>query len=223
MLTQRALYFPVVASLGDELEAARPRLPIGSSAKDQRIAWRSWAQWRCICFVNCWHRSPVESAAMWKIYAGRDQGIAIKSTFQSLANAFRPAAEDDRGQLVQAGLVEYIDPDTEEAIPRQLDGNKEVLRKRSWYSYEEELRLIFTIPQNMDYLEDCPSPRMAGVWMHCDLHRLIERVVVAAQAPPYLEPAIREVLTLFKFPPELVTSSRLNENVGQPDGHSDSQ
>src|SRR2546429_8668857 len=86
MLANGALYFPVVASLGDELEAARPRLPIGSTAKDQRIAWRSWAQWRCICFVNCWHRSPVESAAMWKIYSARNQSIAIKSTFQSLAN-----------------------------------------------------------------------------------------------------------------------------------------
>lgn len=222
MLAFQALYFPVVALLGDELEAARPRLPAGSTDMDQRQALISWAQWRCICFVNCWHCSADESAAMWKIYAGRNQGVAIKSTFQSLASSFPQAAEEDRGQLVRAGLVNYVNPGSEEPMPRRLDGNEEVLRKRSWYSYEEELRLIFTVPENMDNLHDYrPSPRTPGIWVGCDLHRLIEGVVTAPQAPPYLELAVREVLRRFEFEPELVTSSRMNEGVLPPDSRLD--
>jgi len=116
-LAHRALYFPVVDRLGDELEAARPRLPAGSSNVDEQIAYRSWAHLRCIRFANCWHCSTVESAALWKIYAGLNQGIAIKSTFQSLKSAFRAAEDDYAGQLVRAGLVEYMDPDAEEATP----------------------------------------------------------------------------------------------------------
>jgi hypothetical protein len=30
--------------------------------------------------ISCWHLNPTESDAMWALYAGRDAGIAIKST-----------------------------------------------------------------------------------------------------------------------------------------------
>src|ERR1700730_13156047 len=30
--------------------------------------------------ISCWHQNPTESDAMWALYAGRDAGIAIKST-----------------------------------------------------------------------------------------------------------------------------------------------
>lgn len=212
MLVHQALFFPVVASLGDELEAARPKLPAGSTETERRQASFSWKQWRCICFANCWHCSEAESAAMWEIYAGRNQGIAVKSTFQSLASAFPAAAEDDKGQLIKVGLVEYIDPDLEQAMPSRLDGDIEVLRKRNWFSYEQELRLIFTIPNNMvDPWEDGAPFRTAGIWVPCDLRRLIEGVLIAPKAPPYLESAVREVLKLFEFQPELVKPSRLSE------------
>jgi hypothetical protein len=218
MLQHKALYFPVVAALGDELEAARPRLPEGSSADDQHKRWRSWNLWRCISFASCWHCASTESAAMWEIYAGRNQGIAIRSTLDGLSSAFPPAESDDIGQLVKGGFVEYMDPDFEEALPPRLS-EKEVLRKRKWYSYEHEFRALCLRSGN--WIEP-PGPfepgayKTAGVWVHCDLNRIIEAVIVSSKACPYLEPAVREVLKRFGFNPELVSPSRLNEAVIPP-------
>lgn len=39
---------------------------------------RMFAYERCTYFLNCWHLSAHESAAMWKLYAGVDAGIALK-------------------------------------------------------------------------------------------------------------------------------------------------
>ena len=41
--------------------------------------------------INCWHESDHESAAMWKLYAKDDNGIAIKTDFDSLAKILHPA------------------------------------------------------------------------------------------------------------------------------------
>lgn len=99
-------------------------------------------------------------------------------------------------------------------MPRRIDGKKEVLRKRSWYSYEKELRLIFTVSkEKVDRPDDWPKRSADGFLVRCDLRKLIEQVVVSPKAPPYLESAVRELLKLFKFEPELVRSSRMNEPV----------
>ncbi len=42
-------------------------------------------------FGNCWHMSAHESAAMWNIYAQRQAGIAIQSTFARLRESFTKA------------------------------------------------------------------------------------------------------------------------------------
>jgi hypothetical protein len=218
MLAHRALYFPVVASLGveDQLEAVRPNLPAESTDIERCQGWCSYLECRCTYFVNCWHCSPTESASMWKIYGGRNQGIAIKSTFQLLSSAFPSAAQEDTGQLVRPGLVEYMDPDKEEAMPRQLDLDAQVLRKRDWYSDEKELRLIFSIPNNMVPGKDGPSPKHPGIWISCDLQKAVQGIVVAPQSPPYLESAVREVIKRFNFDPALIRPSRLNETFLPP-------
>ena len=219
MLQHRALYFPVIASFPDALEAARPKLPGGTAAIDQHIAWRSWNMWRCITFASCWHLASVESAALWEIYAGRNQGIAIKSSIDALSSAFPVAGKDDSGQLVKAGIVEYIDPDLEEPLPSQLGPDKEVLRKRNWYAYEKELRVYYTLSENWIEPSNDFEPgryKMPGIWLYCDLSRLIGSVMVSPSAPSYMESAIREVLKRFDFDPELVQPSRLSELVTMP-------
>ena len=60
----------------------------------------------------------------------------------------------------------------------------------------------------------------AGLWLDCELHKLIEAVVVAPEAPQYVEPAVREILTRFGFDPKLVVASKVNETVVPPDPES---
>ena len=88
MLQNQALYFSVVAKLGDDMEAASPRLPSGADPFQQQSVFGLWSLCRCITFASCWHLAEDESAAMWSIYSGRDQGIAVQSTLKALSIAF---------------------------------------------------------------------------------------------------------------------------------------
>src|SRR5258705_2583306 len=61
-------------------------------------------------FVNCWHVNPFESAAMWKIYCGNGDGVAILSTFERLKNSFvvnefTPPRKDNKNFQMEIGEI----------------------------------------------------------------------------------------------------------------------
>jgi len=179
MLANGALYFSVIGAFDDQLEVALPELPKGTNQKDILLRWRSWTMNRCIYFANCWHSASDESATMWKIYASRHEGIAIRSSLKSLSNSFRAAEDDDKGQLVKAGLVEYIDPDLQAPMPRSIEGDKDVLLKRRWYAVENELRAWFIEPDNWNESSAAFEPgtyKAGGMWIDCKLRTLIEEL-----------------------------------------------
>jgi hypothetical protein len=220
MLQNDALFFSVVAMLGDDLEAAPPTLPKSDDAFQKRKACSIWSLNRCINFASCWHRSDDESAAMWMIYAGGDQGIAIQSTLDGLRRAFPPATEEDANKILKIGLVDYIDPSAEVPLPRIGNTYQSVLLKRMWYASEREMRIICSPPDNWiepSSLHESGGFKKAGVWVHCGLRELIQAVIVAPKAPSYLEPAVREIFRRFGFNPAIVKASRLNEAVVWPD------
>jgi hypothetical protein len=108
LLESRALHFARVDVLEDEFEGSLsipmsvlPR--IGIDQHGQQVEIGPWsesfdAQMRaaretlrhCI-WVNCWNRSETESAALWDLYARRDQGIAVRTTFGRLVSSFGDA------------------------------------------------------------------------------------------------------------------------------------
>jgi hypothetical protein len=73
--------------------------------------------------VNCWHMSEHESAAMWSLYVGLGQGVAIRSTIDRLLRAIPVGDADATGRdenglakavTVEFGTVTYIDYHTDE-------------------------------------------------------------------------------------------------------------
>ena len=65
-------------------------------------------------FVNCWHSSSYESAIMWEHHAGKECGVAIKSTVGRL----RRSLIIDVMRPIQIKDVVYIDYDTDDPEPR---------------------------------------------------------------------------------------------------------
>lgn len=196
LLQNGALYFPVVAELGDDLEGTPPRVPSGN-ALQELSAFSAWSVNRCITFASCWHLGEDESAAMWAIYAGRQQGIAIQSTLDALKKAFPPAAREDLRETLKIGLVEYIDPDLEVTPPHITNLYADVLRKRHWYAYEKEVRVICSPPDNWVgpvSVNEQGRFRRSGVLVRCNLRELIQQVVVAPHAPPYFRPDRKSVV-----------------------------
>ncbi len=221
MLEHRALYFPVIAELNDGLEAVPLKLPHGSTEQDRWQQWHFWMLWRSTFFASCWHCAADESASMWGIYGGSNQGLAIRSTFQNLSDAFPPAGEDEPpANLIKGGLVEYVGPDSTEPMFRQGNGYPHVFRKRSWFVYEQELRV--TIERAGNFIEpkgnfDEGYYERKGTWVRCDLGKLIQGVVVAPKSPKFYKSAVQEVLKRFDIDPELVKESRLNDTFVPPD------
>ena len=90
---------------------------------------------RLSTYVNCWHASSGESMAMWKIYGGRNQGVAVKTTAANLKRALQP----DRRNIGMA-YVRY-----EDYAVRRFGENSDAQRavsKQSAYAFEQEVRVI---------------------------------------------------------------------------------
>ncbi len=156
---------------------------------------------------------------MWAVYTGRDQGIAVKSTLDALSGAFPLADDEGPANLLNAGLVDYIPPEREEAAPKRFDDYTDVLRKRSWYKYEQEVRAFCINARNWIDPSKAFEPgtyKTAGFWVRCNLKKLIQAVVVAPTSPSYMHSALREVLNRFGFDPALVVPSSMKATVLSP-------
>ena len=116
-------------------------------------------------FVSCWHANDTESDAMWKIY-GRENGIAIRTTFGRLKESFGGASEP-----IYIGEVEYV---SEGHVGNRVIWVHALFRKRSPFSHENELRAICIDANRAD---------QPGIKIPIDLCALIETVIIS----PYSE------------------------------------
>ena len=220
MLNHNALYFSVLAALKDELEGALPRLPPNATVLEREYPWKVWRYNRAAIFVNCWHQSDHEDAAMWALYG--NQGVAIRTTFALLSQAVhqRPwVGPPITDQTVVGGLVTYADPDETSPAGDSWDSVNEALRKRWWYKYEQEFRLIYhlqsnSVPSGSSF--QGPTPKQQGVWVSCDLSKAILAIVLAPFSPPFLEDAVKAVSRKFGLDPPIVKRSRIEEGAPTP-------
>src|ERR1022692_4031575 len=81
-----------ISLAGDQLKHVISRHPIvplgeGRRPKPENAMQRSERinkLWRQRTFVSCWNASDHESHALWRIYCGSPDGVAIQTTFSRL-------------------------------------------------------------------------------------------------------------------------------------------
>jgi hypothetical protein len=131
-----------------------------------------------LLYVNCWTEGPHESHAMWALYTGSIDGVAIRTTVGRFKKALAPA----KGE-VYLGRVEYVDHDalTEPILERNLLAPW--TRKRSVLASEREVRAL---AMRGEY---APAISLA-----VDLSALIEAIVVHPRAQPWFRKAIETLL-----------------------------
>ncbi|MEQ8576548.1 MAG: hypothetical protein RIB63_20970, partial [Fulvivirga sp.] len=83
-------------------------------------------------YVSCWSGEDEESYALWKIYLNGQDGVSIKTDFQSLQKAFK----ENKGTY-EIGKVEYTDQ-----LGKSLNPNL-TFKKRKYYQYENEIRIAY--------------------------------------------------------------------------------
>jgi hypothetical protein len=163
----------------------------------------------CQSFVSCWHASEHESAALWKIYAGAEGALAIRSTIGALQVAF-PSTSEFRDDLIVSQdirRIQYIDYRT--AHPYLNDPAGPLCYKRQAYSFEREIRVIRQeLPSgpspragqpNGRAIQMGPPPKETGREIAVNLEHLIEAIYIAPNSPDWLLPAVRETIKAFGF------------------------
>ncbi len=141
-------------------------------------------------FVSCWHENPVESEAMWRLYAAAfPNALAIRTTYDRL---YRSLGKDPD---IAIGRVKYID------MRREFAGvNDAFWRKRVSFQHETEVRAMIRDHRATE----------AGKLVPCDLTTLIEAVFVSPEAPAWFSSVVNDVTT--KYGLELkVTPSSLSD------------
>ena len=139
MLVTGSLYF----TRGDMFDGPYEGMPpdeymevvrrCGSNAGSVQQQTRMFHYYRADFFINCWHMSPHESAGMWKLYAGVDAGIAIKSTYSRLVHAFK-----DTPERVYLGLTSY----DHEHVFGSTNSFKFSSYKRQAFGHDREVRAM---------------------------------------------------------------------------------
>ncbi len=186
LLNSSALYFTVANKFEDRWEGT---IPITNKASlDPRII-SFYEQHRATNAVNCWHQRERESATMWKSYTSGNEGIAIRSTLGRLKTCFRATEgtiTSDAAVLV--GQVKYLDYDRE-----TLDvsnGFIPLLRKRSFFSDEKEVRAVIGSPLLSNFF----LQGLHGVRVPVDLDALIAEVFIDPVASDWFVDLVRTIV-----------------------------
>jgi hypothetical protein len=148
---------------------------------------------RSVFFVNCWHASEHESAAMWKLYLKSDEGVAVQSTVRALKRSLRKYSEYE----VNIGKVRYIDPSSE-AIP-EFDLMQLTQFKRKSFEHEKELRVsIWTGQAGKNTWQKNKYENEAGIYVPIDVGSLIKRVFVSPTAEKWFTQLVRSLCKRYK-------------------------
>ena len=222
LLDTRRLFFARADTFEDAFEgsysrfnvAARPEVyktaPAEMVAGLERVN-RETRRW---VFVNCWNMSEGESAALWGLYVPPTGGVAIRSTFRRLTEAFGPMdplPEKDPTPRAYVGKVQYADYE-HDWIP---EGNlfHPFVHKRQSFDFEHEVRgVIQRIPTRGDEIDFTQEPPM-GLNVAIDLGRLVEAIHISPTAPSWFADLVASVVRRYDCDAELVRSSLADDPV----------
>lgn len=135
-------------------------MPETAMQRAQRII----AAWRRETFISCWSSSDHESHALWRIYCGADEGVAIQTTFARLKASVGS---------VPLLRVAYETPGSRRQTPDCLGLASQ---KRPMFAYEHEVRLV-------DYKDGADlAPEMPGYGLDWEPEKNVESIRVHPQA-----------------------------------------
>ena len=196
LLDKKELFFPTLEALDDRYEGfltgntltdALKHFPAERPRKNLVETWKNARKQLC---VNSWHMNTHESAAMWKLYLKRDEGVAIRSTFSRLTNCFARAPMD-----VFVAKVKYIDYAKDLNDPWNV--YKLGLWKRKSFEHENELRAVVMTP----------DVQVGGIYVPCDVSTLIDEVYVAPSVPEYFVQSVKAVCDRFDIKKNVLQSN----------------
>ena len=139
-------------------------------------------------FVNCWYQEAEESEAMWKLFAGQQYGVAVRTTAARLVGSFTEQLPDYLGHVAYIAYDKHLMPVTE--FPP-------VFFKRRAFMHEREVRAVVAPQHRAEKTEVENGP--VGVEYKIDPERLIEAVVISPYSPDWLLDVVQSTLRRFEI------------------------
>jgi Protein of unknown function (DUF2971) len=144
--------------------------------------------------VNCWRHGD-ESEAMWRLYCGQKEGVAMVTSFGRLNDSISDPA-------VRLAAVRYIDYSTE-VFP---DANwlQAITHKRKAFAHEQEVRIVrWLLNEWQRQLAENAPDAPAGMEMAWDASHVLESVVVSPYSDEWYFETVRAVVE--RFSPKLAS------------------
>jgi hypothetical protein len=182
-----------LALAGDQLDHVilrRPISPLDSTPEEPILdrAKRINKHWRETTYISCWSSAEHESYALWKIFCGSNEGVAISVPTRSLQLALGK---------VKLYAVDYCEPGYEIKTPT---ATALATKKRLMFDYEREIRAIATI--------DTSDPKLTklefGFSYEIDPERLIRVVAVHPEGGSTLMDAVTRAVS--DYAPKLLNT-----------------
>lgn len=136
--------------------------------------------------VNCWHLNNCESAAMWKLYAGENKGIAIQTTFSRMVKAFEKFPD-----IVNIGKIRYIDYQNE-TFKGEINIVEPILTKRKSFEHEKELRAVI-----WETSESTKRTNDGSVLADVNLKELFENIYISPFSPDWYRDNVQVIVKKF--------------------------
>lgn len=186
LIKANSLYFSPICKYEDPWEAAIPKSGLewrhkrllkaekkgdGELQKEFREilkieAWR--VKFTYAVKANCWYIGDSESEAMWKLYVGSEDGVALKSTVKRIKSAI-----SNSDHQIFMGKIKYIDYGTSEF--NDVQWFDYCFHKRKAFAHENEMRLAFV--NNQDIVHQTIDSN--GVEVPVEMDTLIHELYVS--------------------------------------------
>lgn len=151
------------------------------------------SRFKSVTCISCWNKSISESAALWKIYSDFHKGIMIVSKRSNVFEAFK-----DTEERIGMSEIKYIDYEND-TIP-EGNINWPIIHKHRAYEYENEVRLIHTLPFEPGIKYDWSKEELNnGKYINVDIDALIDEVIISPYSQQWYFDLIKDVCEKYKF------------------------
>jgi hypothetical protein len=191
---------PWEGSTGPRNAAIRPELYGEHYAAMGPRMQHARKQMRTQVYLNCWHASSHESAAMWGLYQSSGQGVAVRTKWKALKECLQ-------GEYpIRGGAVRYVDYTSAPISEGSVFGP--FMHKRNSFAHENEVRLVLWAiedrgprgqstagDEQVQQEVDPPS----GYVIPIDPSVLTSDIYVAPEAPTWYANLIKKVIDRYSL------------------------
>ena len=142
--------------------------------------------------INCWRFNQNDSHAMWRIFLNSDEGVAIKTSINSLKKSL-PNLPDF--QKLHLGKVKYIDYKNEK-IPLDNMFNS-FFYKNIYFDHESELRILHYHVKNeyhgTFYNNNLKPIESSGITLNINPEILIHEIILSPYASDWFSNLVKDL------------------------------